>query len=127
MASTRRQWWYLALAAALRDLGPGPRDPLRTAPVAPTTPGAGPTLTSPAPSGFQQIQPAPGVQGPIMTSPAPGPTLQTAPALQGPAGPSMASPPAQTIQTPPTIQQTPILQQTLMTKPMAPITAPMQR
>ena len=127
-----------ATPGATREPAPELREGLRTAPVAPVKPGAGP-----APSGVQQIQTAPGVQGPattspIMTAPSPAQSIQTAPALQGPAtSPIMTSPaPAQTIQTPPSaiqqspalqqspvLQQSPILQQSPATKPMAP-TAP---
>jgi len=119
----------------LRELSPGTRDALRAP--EPTRPGAGPGLTSP-PSGIQTapgVLQSPSTGSPIMT-PSPGQTIQTAPALQGPAtlNPGMTAPvPAQTIQTPPSaiqpapsLPQTPSLQQSPMTKPMAP-TAPIQR
>ena len=117
-----------AAAGGAREVEPGLRDALRTAPTDPAAKAG--TGAGPGPSGIQQIQTAPALQGspalnPTMTSPSPGPTIQTAPALQGPAsaspsltapsiqtapalqGPASASPimtspaPAQTIQTPP--------------------------
>lgn len=124
-----------ATPGAARESGPELREGLRTAPVEPVKPGAGPALTSPAPSGVQQIQTAPSppqtiqtaptLQGPTTTSPimtAPSPAqIQTAPTLQGPTtSPIMTSPaPAQTIQTPPSV-----IQQSPMTSPMTKPTAP---
>jgi len=100
-------------AGGVREVNPGLRDALRTAPTDPAAKaGTAAGSTGPSPSGIQQIQTAPALQGPstvnpALTGPSPAQTIQTAPALQGPSSvsPIMTAPsPAQTIQTAPALQ-----------------------